>query len=176
MNRYNQGKIYKILNTEDSVFYIGSTCQPQLAQRMVWHRASCTSQRDNYYKLYQHMNLLGKDKFYIELLETYPCNTKDELHAREGYWIRQLKPTLNMRIAGRKKDEYYQDNRDYLLNKAKQHYVNNKASIQQHAHTRIDCICGKSYTRQNKARHCRQEHHLSSIYRNEMAGLNSIDI
>ena len=46
------------------------------------------------------MNEIGVQHFQIELIETYPCNNKEELLAKEGYYIRTLKPSLNQRIAG----------------------------------------------------------------------------
>ena len=42
----------------------------------------------------------GFDNFYIELIENYPCECKEEMAAREGYWIRQI-GTLNATVAGR---------------------------------------------------------------------------
>jgi len=51
-------------------------------------------------KIYDLMREIGKDTFYIELLELYPCNGREELRAREGYYIRE-RGTLNMVIAGR---------------------------------------------------------------------------
>ena len=46
------------------------------------------------------MDELGNDGFRIDLMEDYPCNDKQALRQREGYWIRQM-GTLNKVIAGR---------------------------------------------------------------------------
>ena len=46
------------------------------------------------------MRTLGQYNCYIELVKAFPCNRKEELRAREGYWIRQI-GTLNSHIAGR---------------------------------------------------------------------------
>ena len=47
-------------------------------------------------KLYDEMRRLGKEHFYIELIETYPCGNKDELVAKHQCYIRE-RGTLNNR-------------------------------------------------------------------------------
>ena len=47
----------------------------------------------------------------------------------EGKYIRELKPSLNMIIAGRTKQEYYKDNRDRLLQQQKEYAEKNKEHI-----------------------------------------------
>jgi hypothetical protein len=42
----------------------------------------------------------GIENFGIELIEYCPCTTKEELHAKEGEWIRKI-GTLNEVTAGR---------------------------------------------------------------------------
>lgn len=59
------------------------------------------------------MNEVGIDNFYIELIELYPCQTKDELRAREGFFKREM-ATLNTKVAGRTKAEYYKENKDQI--------------------------------------------------------------
>ena len=88
---YKNGKIYQILNTENNKVYIGSTCT-QLSRRMVHHRKCSLSMSS---LLYDEMKNLGIDKFYIELLEAFPCNNKDELIARENALIRERGTALN---------------------------------------------------------------------------------
>ena len=68
------------------------------------------------------MNVIGNDKFSIELHETYPCASKEELHARENHWIRQL-GTLNMAIPGRTDKEYREDNAELLKEKHKEYHT-----------------------------------------------------
>ena len=101
MPDYSKGKIYKILNNIDDEIYVGSTTET-LGQRMAKHRAARKSKPQ--YKLYKHMNELGVDNFYIELIENYPCNDVYELRAREGYYIREI-GTLNTKVAGRSQRE-----------------------------------------------------------------------
>ena len=84
---------------------------------MAKHRNSSKTNRKQYYKIYEKFNEYGADKFYIELIESYECKSKDELSAREGHYIRELKPTLNSRVAGRTNKQYYDDNIDTIREK-----------------------------------------------------------
>lgn len=59
------------------------------------------------------MQEVGKDCFYIELVEPYPCSSKGELRARECEWIRKI-GTLNMKIAGRSGKQWYDENKTGL--------------------------------------------------------------
>ena len=59
------------------------------------------------------MNEVGGDKFKIELIELFPCGSKDELRKREGFHIRQI-GNLNMVIEDRTPKEYRQTNRDKI--------------------------------------------------------------
>tara|TARA_R110000823_G_C15701201_1_gene476481 strand:+ start:184 stop:606 length:423 start_codon:yes stop_codon:yes gene_type:complete len=52
------------------------------------------------------------DNVKIELIELYPCNSKDELNKREGELIRSM-DCVNKNIAGRTYKEYYVENKEY---------------------------------------------------------------
>ena len=125
---YSNGKIYIIRNSINDMTYIGSTCQT-LAQRMAQHRQDMNNERRQKYRLYQAMSEHGKDAFFIELLETYPCQTKDELLKKEGEKIREYRSELNKIITGRSKKEYYQDNAEQINHKQKVIYERNKEHI-----------------------------------------------
>ena len=62
------------------------------------------------------MNELGLDNFLIELIEEYPCESKQELRAREGHFIKEL-GTLNKQIAGRTCKEWLEENKHKLKEK-----------------------------------------------------------
>src|SRR5574343_1118606 len=80
---YSKGKIYVLKNTENSLLYVGSTTT-YLSCRMNVHKADATKSNS---KLYANMREIGIDKFYIELLEDFPCDSYEELTAREHYYI-----------------------------------------------------------------------------------------
>ena len=93
--------------------YVGSTCQP-LSKIMHEHKSKSRCNKncgDN--KFYQAMREIGLDKCYIELIETYPCKSKEELRAREGHYIRE-KDTLNQKVAGRSLKYWVDSNNEYL--------------------------------------------------------------
>ena len=124
---YKKGKIYQIKNTIDDDVYVGSTTNT-LEGRMKGHKGSAQYTKcKQHYSLYHKMNEYGCDKFFIELIEEHPCNSKLELLAREGHWIRE-RGTLNKIIQGRNKQEWHEDNKD-KIREQKQNHPNYKAKI-----------------------------------------------
>jgi len=107
MPNYQLGKIYTIRSLSSPDIYVGSTIQ-SLAVRMGGHR-----------RTYEKNKGLGKNKeivkdiseWNIELHELYPCNTRQELHRREGEVIREI-GTFNKCIAGRTYQERYREYKD----------------------------------------------------------------
>lgn len=65
----------------------------------------------------------------IELIENYPCNNSDELTKREGYWIKNTPNCVNKVIAGRTRQEYKKDNKEYLNEKNKEYNKKNKERL-----------------------------------------------
>ena len=120
---YNNGKIYCIRNTITDDIYVGSTTQ-LLCKRMAKHRSDTQRDVKNNNRIYQKMNELGVENFYIELIEEYPCENNDQLRAREGHFIREM-ATLNGRIEGRDRKEHYQDNKEYIKEKSNKNYHDN---------------------------------------------------
>ena len=127
---YCNGKIYCIRNNEDDDIYIGSTTQP-LSKRFYKHKQSLQMASRSRYKIYQKMTDIGEDKFYIELLEEYPCENVEQLRKREGELIRQYKPTLNKQIAGRTRNEWIEENKDNIKSQVHGYYLNNKERIKE---------------------------------------------
>ena len=132
MNRYQRGKIYSIRSDSTDEVYIGSTIQP-LSERLRKHRVS--------YKLYKEgkrsdyvtsFKLLEHDNHYIELIELYPCTTKEELQRREGEIMRTTNNIVNRRIEGRTQKEHYDDNKEAILQYVKQYYQDNREAILQY--------------------------------------------
>ena len=102
---YNNGKIYCIRNHVNDKIYVGSTCQ-SLSKRMAYHRDDCMKSNRYNTLIYKMMRDLGRDNFYIELIEEYPCEDSNQLTRREGELMRDLKASLNQVIAGRTRGEY----------------------------------------------------------------------
>ena len=123
---FQNGKIYTIRSHQTNRYYIGSTNQLTLSQRLGKHRSNYKEylkDNTNYTSSYE---ILQHTDHYIELLELYPCNTKAELYRREGELIRQFKSDLvNICIAGRTSKEHYNDNKEYY----KQYIINSAIRI-----------------------------------------------
>lgn len=104
-NKYAQSKIYKI--TGGGLTYIGSTTKKYLCQRMSNHRANkklFEAGKSNYCSSHEILNFPDCQ---ITLIETVICNSKDELHARERYWI-ETHDCVNKRMPGRTQQELNQ--------------------------------------------------------------------
>jgi len=155
---YNNGKIYVIRNHCNDMVYIGSTTQ-SLSKRFSKHKWDCNRRTS---PLYNAMNELYFGNFYIELVEEYPCDNKEQLCAKEGYYIRQFDSYnngYNGRIEGRSKKQYCEENKDKIKqwredNKEtiqeynKQYRIDNKEKIQQYREDNKDKI--KQYIEDNK--------------------------
>jgi len=125
---YNNGKIYVIRNHCNDMVYVGSTTQ-SLSKRFSCHKCNCKRLK---YKLYDAMNELDIMNFYIELVEEYPCDNREQLCAREGYYIREFDSYnngYNGVLAGRSRREYYEDNREKIKEYVGQYQINNKEKI-----------------------------------------------
>ena len=148
INKYQKGKIYKIWNSINDEIYVGSTCEA-LSRRMVHHRSAAKLGKSC--KLYNLMNELGVEHFCIELIESFPCKSKEELNAREGKWIREI-GTLNTLIAGRSNKQYKQENAQKIQEQNKEYQTKNPHVIQAYREKNKDTIqkYHKEYYQQNR--------------------------
>ena len=130
MVNYSEAKIYKVLNSVDNEVYVGSTTQT-LAQRTGKHKLNATQRNTEFY---QRINDVGLDNFYIELICSYPCDNIEELHSKEGEWIRNM-GTLNQLISGRTPRQCREDNKDKLREQKQQCGEQNKDRIRENNNT-----------------------------------------
>jgi len=107
---YANGNIHQVLNRIDGDIYVGSTCC-KLSKRFYGHEQNIKSLKHKRLPLYVKLNDMGVENFYIELIELYPCSSKEELRAREGQYIREP-GNLNQIIAGRTKERYPFDSKE----------------------------------------------------------------
>ena len=134
-NKYQNGKIYKIVSADYSKCYIGSTCE-SLSQRLARHRAYYFEYlRGNKTHAKMTSTLLfdafGVENCKLEWVEDYPCNFKHELHTREGQHIRNT-DCVNKVIAGRTKQEYIEDNWDKISANAKTYKLEHQEELKQY--------------------------------------------
>ena len=176
MVNYSNGKIYKIepiVEHEEEEIYVGSTTKQYLSQRMDNHRRcfkSWKSGKTNKLTVFDLFDKYGIDNCKIYLLESVNANSKDELLAKEGHYIKTLK-CVNRCIAGRTIKEYNNDNldkikhyrennRDKMKNYLVQYRENNKNKIQAIC---ICNICNCNYTKQNKKQHQKTQKHQDNL-------------
>ena len=138
INKYSNGKIYKIWNDANNEVYIGSTFQP-LCKRMANHRTHATCESKYKTKLYTMMRTLGFDLFHIELLESFPCNDKEELRKREGELIREF-GTLNSRVENRTQQEYRVDKKEQISEMNRKYTQENKERLSEYKRSIINKI------------------------------------
>lgn len=118
MNKYQRGKIYKIesMDDEDYPVYIGSMCRP-LSERMAEHRSDykrwVNGKGRKYVTSFELFDVFGLENCKITLIENFPCNSKEELHKREGYYIRSM-DCVNKFVPDRTVKEYQRDNKEKI--------------------------------------------------------------
>ena len=78
-NTYQHGKIYRIVNSEDEMIYIGCTCLP-LVERFAIHRKKTGTGK---MKIHKHMKKLGRDNFSIHLVKEFPTYSRWHLEKEE---------------------------------------------------------------------------------------------
>jgi len=173
MNKYAEGKIYKLTNDKTDKIYIGSTVQ-KLYRRLAKHKMEnneCSS---------KEIMLLGGSK--IELIEQYPCNSKIELLEREQYYI-NLNKNICVNAVNARRDinyikiyndthkeehkQYRENNKEKISKYQKEHYEKNREKIREYgkkwAAERILCECGSTISRGKVNAHIKTAKHKSLI-------------
>ena len=181
MNKYQNGKIYKIVNDELGLTYFGSSCN-LLHKRLYEHKNrsnkeyNCTSSKILFTTEFQPQ---------IFLVEAYPCENKLELEKRERYYI-ENNECVNKNIPTRSQKEYLEDNieiwREYDRNwkkkwrlenpeKSKEirlkSYYKNRDKILDKNKEKIECLCGSIVNKSELTRHKKTEKHLDKETKNK---------
>jgi hypothetical protein len=151
MTNYNNGKIYKIESDLGDKIYIGSTTKELLSQRIASHNYQYKAWRKGQVKnrsmSFQLFDEYGFENCKIILLEKCPCTSKDELIAREAYYISTI-PCVNKRIEGRTSKQYCADNSEKRKQHSKEYRDNHKDELRtKRCMKRVnmecfECACG----------------------------------
>ena len=192
MNKYQNGKIYKLVCDNSPLVYYGSTIQ-SLNTRLTHHK--------HQYNTCSSKELFDLGNVSIVLVEDYPCNSKYELESRERIYIQFMLNNFNHRICNKiiptrtpqewrldnrewvfeyyrvynqdhqealneKKRVYYQENKEALNEKKKVYYQENKEEINEKARRKFNCECGGRYTMRNKSAHFKTKKH--QVYINNL--------
>lgn len=124
MADYKNGKIYCIKSHKTDMVYVGSTTQ-KLCRRMTDHRCEYKKWVNGKPYYATSFEIIKLNDAYIELLEIFPCSCRQELHKKEGEYIKNTKKCVNKRIPGRTKKEWRENNKD----KIKEYLKKNKDKI-----------------------------------------------
>ena len=126
-SKYQNAKIYKIVDKGFKKCYIGSTTET-LSHRMAKHRFDYKKWQNgekSFGSSFEMFEEFGVENVMMVLIEKFPCDDREELQAREGYHIKNNE-CINKRIAGRTDREYYQDHREKILQQVKEYNETNK--------------------------------------------------
>lgn len=137
---YSKTIIYKICCKDINILdcYIGHTTN--FTKRKNQHKSVCNNITDDNYNRYVYTVIRdngGWDNWNMIQLEEFSCNNKREAEAKEREWIENLKPTLNKNMPyslyaenpEKYKQEWYEEKKEVILEKRKQHYEENKDEI-----------------------------------------------
>jgi hypothetical protein len=151
MNKFQNAKIYKIIDNTSDLIYIGSTCKT-LNQRLKQHEYNFKCFKLGKTNNVTSFKILDNNDYKIELIKLYPCQNKQELCIEEGRIIKESKTNglniVNKNIAGLTKKE-----------SDAQYYKNNKNKINQ----KNNCVCGGKYTNSHKVEHEKSKKHCKFI-------------
>lgn len=189
---YSNGKIYAIRSPHTEEVYIGSTVST-LSKRMGQHREKFNLWKKGKQHYFTCFKLLDLGDAYIELIEEYPCENKNQLERREGQIMRETVNCVNKQIAGQTKreyrevnkkvikeyneeyyqankevlsekhKEYYQANRDLNIQKAREYREKNKEKIKAYESKLFVCECGAEITTVAKSRHLKSKKHTDKL-------------
>jgi hypothetical protein len=126
MVNYQLGKIYRIVCNTTGLVYVGSTCEPTLAKRLQAHKSHYKHFLKNN-ETHLHLSsyrILENDNYEIILIEKCPCDSKDELHQRERFYIESM-DCVNKNVPGRTKEDdiaYRRENKEIIKERGKKYY------------------------------------------------------
>jgi hypothetical protein len=110
MPNYHNSKIYRIVCDTTGKQYIGSTTIP-LSARLAQHKKTYKTTKNCLSR-----EVLENNNFQIILIEDFPCDRREILLQRERVYIETM-DCVNKNIPLRTKEEWYQDNKERIIEK-----------------------------------------------------------
>jgi hypothetical protein len=131
MVNYSESSIYKLCCKDVNVkeIYVGSTVN--FTRRKCAHKGCCNNKnsKENLY-VYQFIRANGGFiNFDMIEIERYKASDKKDLEKRERYWIELLSASLNSIIPTRSSKEWYQENKEVVIEKQRNYKEKNKEVI-----------------------------------------------
>jgi len=126
------GTVYKIYSPNETIteLYVGST--KNLAKRESSHKRNTINPEADSYSLpvYEYIRANGGwVNFHMDTIETMEFTDIKELRAREGYWVRELKSSLNCCIPGRTDAEWRAENQESIRARKHEYALSHSAEI-----------------------------------------------
>ncbi|RZK13974.1 MAG: hypothetical protein EOO43_17060 [Flavobacterium sp.] len=178
MVNYALGKVYKIIDNTNGNAYVGSTGERTLARRLSTHVKDYRRYLKGNKNFITSFDILENGNYSIILIENYSCDSKDQLRARERYYIENTE-CVNKVIPGRTKKEYRLDNkerirkaakeyrsrnREHITEIKKEYRSNNRERIKECRSMKYECpVCGSICSKSSKARHEKTKKYQSAI-------------
>ena len=172
MSKYQNSKIYKIISDNTNMIYIGSSYEPRLSRRLARHKMNYNDWlKDNNKTYITSYEILKLDNYSIVLLENYSCNNRDELRARERYYIELYKNIcVNKVIPYRTENEHLKVNKEYrdknkeqIKIQRKQYRDNNIEKIREKKLLKMTCECGLEINKNHRTRHIKTLKHIALL-------------
>ena len=176
MEKYQRGKIYAIKCRKTGRTYIGSTCEPTLAKRLAQHVSDFKNWNEEKGRA-TSFDIIKDGDYYIVLLESYPCNSRDELRMCEQKHIDLCECVNKIRAFQSKEEkkkydnqycvEYNIKNQEQISMRKKNDYDKNpqemrersKKNYQKHRNKYLEKLREKVC-----CPHCNKEMNFSSLY------------
>ena len=164
MSNFTDAKIYRIWSPSrpDLGCYIGSTSKT-LRRRLDGHRALYRAYLSTNKGYCSSFDILESGDFAIELVQAYPCENREQLNLREGYWILNTPGCVNRNIAGRSSAEsravWYAANRDQVRESRKAYYIRTQEAL-----GKATCpVCNCQFVRMYRENHNLTRKHLRNL-------------
>jgi hypothetical protein len=90
MVNYKNGKIYAIRCLTTNTLYIGCTTKDLLCKRLAEHTSAYKQYIQKNCKYYTAFEVLKHANYIIELIEAFPCSSRNELENRERFHIQNM--------------------------------------------------------------------------------------
>jgi len=165
-NRYNNGKIYKLISPHTDLIYVGSTCKERLCQRLASHRMDYKRwlKYSDKYSYTTSFKLFDLGDVEIILLESINCMTKDELLKKEREWIEKLKDNIvNKQRPITTKEEHKEEKKQYDKVYREENKEKLKEKNKEYYKEQIQCDCGSVIIKNSKSRHTKTQTHQQYI-------------
>jgi hypothetical protein len=124
---YSKGKIYRLTCNITGKDYYGSTIQ-NLSNRRAKHTCQYKRWMEGKSNYTTSFEIIRNGNYNIIWVEDYPCQNKEQLEARERYYI-ENNECVNKVIPNRSRKEYREINKDKINEKKKVFREKNKDKI-----------------------------------------------